>query len=252
MNRNYGIWCTILAILVIGIGTTSYTNRLVKSQATGASETTASATEAVALSLAESGTEADTSEEKTEPETAAMRSAQIPMEDSAPKEAGVEETVLSPLETAPAAARIESGAAAAVPSPYPAQGIPESTEIGGYEQYEARLAELDAQIKRMREEETDSNPNSIKTTAETELKLWDAELNLLYNEIMDELDEDSASELIKQEREWMRERDALAVAAAKKSGGTALEGLEYTASLADTTRKRVYDLAASYKDVLDN
>lgn len=238
MKRNYGIWYAIAVIMVIGVVTTSYTNKLVKSQQTVDTASTASAQEAVALS------EEEDSEENTakqDVQVMAGRAAALPSEETAVSQETVQ-SPLSPAETVP-----EQKAAIAA---YGA-GAQDSTEITGYQQYETRLAELDAQIKRMRDEETNSTTNAMKTTAEAELKLWDTELNLLYNTIMDDLDKEEASQLIQQERAWMKDRDALAVTAAKKFGGGTMEGLEYTASLADSTRKRVYELAASYKDVLD-
>ena len=254
MKRNYGIWYVIAAIVVIGVATTNYTNKLVKSQQLQMAATTASIPEAVDLS----GLKNEKEDIMTTPEeTAGTR-----MAEAAPMPEAAMETIISPAETR-AEQRTEALNGKAKEEIKPetrvftvAEDI-EGTgiaEAAGPETnaYENRLAELDAQIKRLREEETDSNTNSIKATADTELKLWDGELNLLYGAIIGELDEKEKEELIQEERKWMKDRDALAVAAAKKSGGGTMEGLEYTASLADSTRKRVYELAATYKDVLDN
>lgn len=266
MNRNYGIWYVIIAILVIGAATTNYTNKLVKSQQAQVTVTTASTSEAVTLSGLNK--EQKDMESPSEETAAARIAAAAPM----PNEAAAEtetETVKSPAETiiSPAETRAEQRTEAAiraaanetVPEAKAFTLIEETEEAAsadmagsGTKNYESRLAELDVQIKRLRDEETDSNTNSIRATAKTELKLWDGELNLIYNSIIEELNEDEKTKLIQEEREWMKERDALAVAAAKKSGGGTMEGLEYIASLAESTRKRVYELAASYKDVLDN
>lgn len=259
MKRNYGIWYVIAAILVIGVTTTNYTNRFVKSQQAQVTATTASNQEAVTLS----GQKNETDEKETAAEeTAAARIAEAAA--PVPAAANVQtepETIISPAETRAetrpdTAPKMEDETKAeariyALVEETEASNSAETTGTGT-KTYEAKLAELDAQIKRLRDEETDSNTNSIRATAETELKLWDGELNLIYNTIIEDLDEKEKTELIKEEREWMKDRDALAVAAAKKSGGGTMEGLEYTASLADSTRKRVYELAASYKDVLDN
>lgn len=258
MKRNYGIWYVIAAIIVIGVATTNYTNKLVKSQQLQMAATTASIPEAVDLS----GLKDEKEDSMTTPEeTAGTRMAEAaPMPEAAMETIG--ETIISPAETR-AEQRTEALNGKAKEEIKPETRVftvAEDTEVTGIAEaagpetnaYENRLAELDAQIKRLREEETDSNTNSIKATADTELKLWDGELNLLYGAIIGELDEKEKEELIQEERKWMKDRDALAVAAAKKSGGGTMEGLEYTASLADSTRKRVYELAATYKDVLDN
>lgn len=125
----------------------------------------------------------------------------------------------------------------------PPTGIEADSERNNYR---ARLDELNQQILRIREEETDSTTYSLKTAAENELKLWDGELNNIYNDILDRLDEDEKAELVSQERDWMKARDLKAVEAAKKSFGGSQEGVEYTASLAQSTKKRAYELADYY------
>lgn len=47
--------------------------------------------------------------------------------------------------------------------------------------YRQKLEELDTQISRMREGETDSNVYSVKTSAETELKMWEGEMGAVYS-----------------------------------------------------------------------
>ena len=117
--------------------------------------------------------------------------------------------------------------------------------------YRARLDELDLQIQKIRSSETEATTYSMKTAAENELKLWDSELNNIYNDILNYLDEEQTRELVSAEREWMKERDAKAVEAAKNSAGGTLEGLEYTASLAESTRQRAYALADMYEQVAE-
>ena len=60
--------------------------------------------------------------------------------------------------------------------------------------YRNRLAELENRIQKNREAQTASNnSNSAKTLADSELKLWDNELNLIYNAVKDDLDDGEAS-----------------------------------------------------------
>ena len=115
--------------------------------------------------------------------------------------------------------------------------------------YRNRLAELENRIQKNREAQAASNnSNSAKTLADSELKLWDNELNLIYNAIKDDLDDGEAADLVEEERAWIRERDRKAVDAAKASAGGSLESVEYTASLADSTRERAYELLDRYED----
>ena len=84
--------------------------------------------------------------------------------------------------------------------------------------------------------------------ADSELKLWDNELNLIYNAVKDDLDDGEAADLVEEERAWIRERDRKAIDAAKASAGGSLESVEDTASLADSTRERAYELLDRYED----
>ena len=115
--------------------------------------------------------------------------------------------------------------------------------------YRNRLAELENRIQKNREAQTASNnSNSAKTLADSELKLWDNELNLIYNAVKDDLDDGEAADLVEEERAWIRERDRKAIDAAKASAGGSLESVEYTASLADSTRERAYEMLDRYED----
>ena len=120
---------------------------------------------------------------------------------------------------------------------------------GNSSYYRNRLAELENRIQKNREAQTASNnSNSAKTLADSELKLWDNELNLIYNAVKDDLDDGEAADLVEEERAWIRERDRKAIDAAKASAGGSLESVEYTASLADSTRERAYELLDRYED----
>ena len=67
---------------------------------------------------------------------------------------------------------------------------------GNSSYYRNRLAELENRIQKNREAQTASNnSNSAKTLADSELKLWDNELNLIYNAVKDDLDDGEAADL---------------------------------------------------------
>ena len=122
--------------------------------------------------------------------------------------------------------------------------------------YLKRLKELDAQIRKSREAQSAANTagaggnSQARNAADNELKLWDSELSTIYNEILKSLDEKEVQDLVTAERQWMKNRDAAAVEAAKNSAGGSLESVEYTASLAETTRARAYELVGLYASVL--
>lgn len=155
---------------------------------------------------------------------------------------GEESISISPLETAAADTYLSSA---------PQSGNGADTAAAPVSYYRERLLELDAQIQKNRENQSASNVNaSAKNAASSELKLWDNELNLVYNEIMDRLNETQAAILVKEEREWIKERDRLAAEAAKASSSGSLESVEYTVSLAETTRMRAYELVDDYEYLL--
>ena len=160
-----------------------------------------------------------------------------------------QQVVLSPLETAAGYDGSQEFAAVSV----------EVSDGGAFSDedtiYLRRLKELDAQIQKSRETQNTAasagSSNSLaKNAASNELKLWDSELNAIYNEILKHLDEEQTQELVSAERQWMKNRDADAVEAAKNSAGGSLESVEYTASLASSTRARAYELVSLYGSVL--
>ena len=53
----------------------------------------------------------------------------------------------------------------------------------------------------MQEQERDPNVYSIKTSAETEVKMWDRELNAVYNALLGILPQEEAEELAKEQKE---------------------------------------------------
>ncbi|MCI9148167.1 MAG: DUF1311 domain-containing protein [Hungatella sp.] len=118
--------------------------------------------------------------------------------------------------------------------------------------YVKRLQDLDSQIEKTRETQAGTNVNnSLKSAVSNELKLWDSELNNIYNAILDNLGQEESEELVKEERAWLKERDSQAMEAARKSAGGSSESIEYTVSLVESTRQRAYELARRYAQVLE-
>ena len=89
--------------------------------------------------------------------------------------------------------------------------------------YRQRLMDLDSQIQKMREQETDSNVYSIKTSAETELRMWEGELNSIYNALLELLPQEDAARLASEQQEWqMCIRDSVQDAQSWPSATTVL------------------------------
>lgn len=144
----------------------------------------------------------------------------------------VEETVQSPLKSGNKSAEIAPEA--------------DKTDLAAY--YKKRLNELDLQVQKMKDSDAEGTTYSMKSNAEKEWKLWDSELNTIYNEILDSLNAEDAKQLVEEEKQWLKMRDAAALEASQKYSGGSLEGVEYTTTLASYTRDRVYDLVNSYME----
>lgn len=117
--------------------------------------------------------------------------------------------------------------------------------------YAKRLEEIDASLKKMRDNGIDPTTDSYKNMIEYEYRVWDGELNSLYLDILKQMPEKEASDLKEKERQWIREKDLKAKKAADRFSGGTMESLEYTASLVNSTRSRAYELLEEYGSYLD-
>ena len=143
------------------------------------------------------------------------------------------------------AAAPEEAAAAEVPiSPLVGARAAEGRSAAGTD-YRQRLEDLDTQIERIQSEEQESNVYSSMTSAESELKMWESELNAIYSALLQALPEEEASELVQEQQEWMQNREARAAECTGKAGGS-VENLGYAAALVSLTRDRAYELADRY------
>ncbi|MDO5406148.1 MAG: lysozyme inhibitor LprI family protein [Eubacteriales bacterium] len=124
------------------------------------------------------------------------------------------------------------------------------TEVKTENPYRNRLEELDAQIEKKRAASDDTTANYLKTAAENERKLWDAELNRIIDKLEEQFSAEEKEAFFKEQKEWIRDRENTAVTVSKKQSGSAMEEVEYNISLAETTRARAYELAELYGSVL--
>lgn len=263
MKRNGGIWLVIGCILILGIVITLFTSNFITNKEYELTEAEAGTEETSVLLSEETLLEADRAlpaapasetgsssvpgEEPASDDSAADAPAMqmamgVPVPDSAEE---------APLEEAEAAEDDNGPVQYIEISPLDANGSSVYADTGdGGQEYRDRLLELDAQVKKIRESSTDSTTYAMKNIVEKELRLWDVELNSVYGAIIDRLGQEDKTALVQEEKEWMKERDAKAAEAAKRYSGGTLEGVEYTASLAESTRQRTYDLVDEYIDVL--
>lgn len=132
----------------------------------------------------------------------------------------------------------------------PLTGVVEYKETTGtvltQADYQKRFQEVDSRIQKVKESGVVPNTDTFKNMAEYEYRLWDNELNTIYKDILKGMTEEETEALKKEEREWMKTRDETARKAASKYSGGSIESMEYTASLADSTRSRAYKLLEDY------
>ncbi len=218
------IWLVILGILVIGILVTGYTRSVVKKQADSAAFEGEISTEASLGPFKEQTEEEAQKEESGAVQEQAQADTAVPETEQKEEEAGEPAAISLSLSLQAATDRADS----------PCEG-------GLYRQ---RLNDLDAQIQKMQEQERDPNVYSIKTSAETEVKMWDRELNAVYNALLGILPQEEAEELAKEQKEWLINRETAAGQSGKAEG---VGSISYAASLVDLTRNRAYELADRYE-----
>ena len=126
----------------------------------------------------------------------------------------------------------------------------EKEEQATAQAYQRELDSAAASIKKLKSSETDTSTWSYLNLADYELKLWDDLLNRIYQDIMEHMDETEAEGLRKEEKAWIKKRDADAKKVSSRYSGGTLEGLEHTASLAKSTKERAYELLEDYGSFL--
>lgn len=278
MNRNRGIWIVIGSILVIGIlltfatlsfvnGKDSTTNssvvsgysedsQLLKEEKAGSDTVRQISPEIMIPRDAqkksapdETESSSDTSNSEENNESAVMQDNQGPMM----KRALLTEPAAGDTDTSQESETMSAGSEPVITPITPdskAKTAQAAVPAEGADYFRKHLKELDVQIKKMREDSADANTYSMKALADKELKLWNREQNTIYETISESLSDDSKRKLEASQQSWIKDRDIKAEEAAKKYSGGSLEELEYTASLAESTRQRAYSLIEEYKEFL--
>ncbi len=80
-----------------------------------------------------------------------------------------------------------------------------------------------------------------------ELKMWDGELNAVYNALLEALSQEEALKLANEEKDWLKKRESDAADSSGKTGN----GLSYASSMVNQTRERAYELAKRYDELAE-
>lgn len=180
------------------------------------------------------------------PATASPKTAGGDSASESPDDAGTEGTAADIA--ADAASAPEETTAADEPISPLVGARPAERSSGSGTDYRQRLEDLDAQIERIQKEEQESNVYSIITSAESELKMWESELNTIYTALLAALSQEDAAGLAQEQQEWMQNREAKAAESSGKGGS--MESLGYAAALVSITRDRAYELVERYEDTV--
>ena len=237
-------------ILVLGIVTTAATRRYIREQA-GSERSLTVGPEAMyeaepfAAEAAENGLAEDVSvqslgeqKEKRADNRAAAKAAE--------KQSAGDESDHS-VNTGAVVSPVENGIVS------PARGASSGTGAGSdrtAEDYRNRLGEIDNTIQNLENSGSANTTDAMREAVAYEYRLWDAELNQIYQAIMAVLPDEETDTLRGLERRWIRERDTAAKQAAERYKGGTMENVEYTASLANSTRDRAYELLDLYESYL--
>lgn len=111
-----------------------------------------------------------------------------------------------------------------------------------------RLVKLDEQQAKRRSE-TEMSKNSMKAAAESEWKQWEMELEHCLELLNQSLSKEDCRRLFDEQKEWLRQREQIALESSKKQRNSTLGELEYNRSLRESTRNRVYELAKTYPEI---
>lgn len=92
----------------------------------------------------------------------------------------------------------------------------------------------------------DGSMAEMKEQSSKVLKKWDDELNEIYGVLKSQLSSDEMASLKEEQLQWIASRDAIAEKEAHEYEGGTMEGLQYTETLARTTKDRCYELVNTY------
>ncbi|MDR3285134.1 MAG: DUF1311 domain-containing protein [Holosporales bacterium] len=108
-----------------------------------------------------------------------------------------------------------------------------------------KMSTVDSKIQKVYDNPNASNASMINA-CESGRKAWDVELNAVYKLLMKELSKEEQELLRKDERQWIKDRDAAAEEAADDAGGGTMSSLASVSTLFEETKKRTIELAELY------
>ncbi|WP_213621233.1 lysozyme inhibitor LprI family protein [Paenibacillus sp. J22TS3] len=111
------------------------------------------------------------------------------------------------------------------------------------------LKKLDAVEKGMADLEKmfdEGSTASMREASSEMFKRWDQALNEVYGALKQQLSKKDMAKLKTEQRKWIKQRDEEAEKAGKEFEGGTLEPVIFTATQAEMTKKRCYELVKTY------
>ncbi len=112
------------------------------------------------------------------------------------------------------------------------------------------IAEVEAKSKKL--ENTDTSNMSqfeMNSLASERYCLWDDELNSIWERLTEKLPQDEKDTLVKEQQEWITQKERNSDVAGVENGGGSLAPLLMSDRAADMTKVRVYHLAKKFADI---
>lgn len=123
------------------------------------------------------------------------------------------------------------------------KGVEKKT--GLKEKYLNVLSNLEIQEKDLKIDEAKNTMEMIKAFS-SKYDLYDKELNEIYKELKAQLSKEDMDRVEKEEIQWITNKETKAKEDSVKYKGGTMEKVEYTASLAESTKTRCYELVNLY------
>jgi uncharacterized protein YecT (DUF1311 family) len=112
------------------------------------------------------------------------------------------------------------------------------------EEYLKKLYNTNKEVEEL--EAADSSTYALKKIENDRYDIWDELLNEIYEVLKGQLPPEGMDQLREEQRNWIKNRDDLALEASLKYKGGTQELLEYVAVLANLTEERCYELVTNY------
>lgn len=119
-----------------------------------------------------------------------------------------------------------------------------SAESTAKQEYTRRYKKLNKKCKK--KFPNDLPQVQMNLNASEEYELWDKELNYIYNDIFQKLDDSQKKELTASELKWIKKKEKKAEIDASENEGGSIYPLVYYGSLTRSTKKRIRWLIKNY------